>query len=148
MPGYMPRAQRSDWMTPPALFDALVREFGPFDLDPCGDPDSYVSQHCAEFWTEGSLEKLWHGKVFANPPHGREMGKWVQKCSEEVRLGSTKLVVALLPVRTDVRWWQKYICTGTGWVWADEVRFIAGRVKFVGAQASAPFPSAIVVWRK
>jgi hypothetical protein len=30
--------------------------------------------------------------------------------------------------------------------WVREVRFLKGRVRFVGAPASAPFPSMIVVF--
>ena len=31
---YMPQSKATDWETPPELFDALDREFGPFMLDP------------------------------------------------------------------------------------------------------------------
>lgn len=160
---YMPQAQRTDWQTPPELFDKLTAEFGPFDLDPCGHPLSYVSQHCGTYYAKDGLDKPWFGRVFVNPPYGRELGKWVAKCYADAHRPDVVHVVALLPVRTDVRWWQNYVVTSlhySGYVgstrlpiWevesgAHEVRFLKGRLKFVGAKASAPFPSAIVVWRK
>ena len=36
---YMPvNPKTTDWETPPELFDALDREFGPFTLDPASAP--------------------------------------------------------------------------------------------------------------
>ena len=74
------------------------------------------------------------------------MGEWVKKCHDEVRFGCTQLVVALLPARTDVRWWHTWI--GDHCQYPSEVRFLKGRLRFVGAAASAPFPSVVVVWRR
>jgi site-specific DNA-methyltransferase (adenine-specific) len=141
----MPQAQRTNWATPPALFDALAAEFGPFDLDPCGSKDSYASQHCGEFYTGLGLDVPWGGRVFVNPPYGLALRDWVYACWSNVRLGGVPLVVALLPARTDTRWWHAYI--GDHCQYASEVHFLKGRLKFVGAKASAPFPSVIVVWR-
>jgi phage N-6-adenine-methyltransferase len=143
--GYMPRAKSTQWQTPPALFDALAAEFGPFDLDPCGAKDSYASQHCRAFWTAAALDRSWSGKVFINPPYGLALRDWVYHSWFEAKHGRASLVVALLPARTDTKWWHDWIgdrCQHA------EVRFLKGRLRFVGAKASAPFPSVIVVWRK
>ena len=143
---YMPKAQRTDWRTPPALFDKLAAEFGPFDLDPCGAADSYASRHCAGYWADGGLDHPWWGRVFVNPPYGRELKWWVARCASSILRGETSLVVALLPSRTDTIWWHGLI--GDHCQYPAEVRFLKGRLKFVGATASAPFPSVIVVWRR
>lgn len=76
-------------------------------------------------------------RVFCNPPYGREIGKWIRKCSEEAQKPGT-IVVALLPARTDTRWFHEYIKDKT------EVEFIKGRLKFGASKNSAPFPSMIV----
>ena len=47
----------------------------------------------------------------------------------------------LLPSRTDTRWWHDYITK------PDVIRFIRGRLKFDDQKNSAPFPSAIVVFK-
>lgn len=47
----------------------------------------------------------------------------------------------LVPARTDTSWWHDWIVP-----YATEVRFVRGRLKFGDAEASAPFPSAIVVY--
>lgn len=73
-----------------------------------------------------------------NPPYGREISKWVKKAFESSMKGAT--VVCLLPSRTDTSWWHDYCIKG-------QVTFIRGRLKFSGAKHSAPFPSAIVVFK-
>ena len=148
---YMPKAQRTDWRTPPALFDKLAAEFGPFDLDPCGEHSSYASQRCADYWTTGGMVLPWHGRVFVNPPYGRHLGLWVMKAVLSVQWGEATRVVALLPARTEVKWWQRYVMHQSGpgdscIQVAALVRFLPGRLKFEGAKNAAPFPSVVVVW--
>lgn len=74
-----------------------------------------------------------------NPPHGREIGKWVSRANYWSRHGST--VVCLLPARTDTRWWHENVIEP-----GHFVRFLRGRVHFNGT-GPAPFPSAVVVMR-
>lgn len=123
-----------EWPTPQAVFDLLDREFS-FTLDPCStDENAKCEKHYTK--AEDGLSKSWKGeRVFMNPPYS-EVGTWVQKAYEE-----DALVVALIPSRTDTRWWHRYVMK------ADEIRFVKGRLKFGAATNSAPFPSAIVVWR-
>jgi len=73
-----------------------------------------------------------------NPPYGRGIVAWMQKAYESSQQGAT--VVCLVPARTDTRWWHHYAKQG-------EIRFLQGRLKFSGSQNSAPFPSAIIVFR-
>ena len=73
-----------------------------------------------------------------NPPYGRAIAAWMKKAFEESRLGA--LVVCLVPSRTDTAWWHDYAAKG-------EITFVRRRLKFGGAQTSAPFPSAVVVFK-
>jgi phage N-6-adenine-methyltransferase len=144
----MPPAKSTKWQTPPALFDSLAAEFGPFDLDPCGAEDSYASRHCSVFWTENDepLLRPWPGHVFVNPPYGHALRGWIDKCRYEAAVGNAAVVVALLPARTDTRWWHLWI--GDHCQYPSEVRFLKGRLRFVGANGPAPFPSVVVVWHE
>lgn len=132
-------SSRSDeWATPPELFARLDAEFG-FGLDVCALPHN---AKCRRFFTPevDGLRQRWEGVCWMNPPYGRQIATWVRMAYEASLYGAT--VVALLPARTDTRWWHDYVAN------ADEVRFLRGRVKFVGARSGAPFPSAVVVFRK
>jgi site-specific DNA-methyltransferase (adenine-specific) len=132
-----------EWGTPQDLFDNLNAEFH-FTLDPCSNSLNYK---CAKHYTKADdgLSKNWNGEtVFMNPPYGREIDDWVAKAYAESRRDNT-IVVALLPSRTDTRWWHQYCMF-------NEVRFIRGRISFTRGSrlgdAPALFPSAIVVFRK
>lgn len=130
-------SKRYDWETPQWLFDVLNAEFG-FTLDPCATPQN---AKCKKFFTPeiNGLKQSWANEiVFLNPPYGREIGQWVKKAYEEI----DATVVCLLPARTDTYWWHKYVMK------ADEIRFIKGRLKFGKAQHNAPFPSAIIIFKK
>lgn len=74
-----------------------------------------------------------------NPPYGRELPKWIAKGYEEWKKGKT--VVFLIPSRTDTKFWHNYCMKAT------EIRFIKGRLKFDDQENSAPFPSAIVIFK-
>jgi phage N-6-adenine-methyltransferase len=130
------KSDKLDWATPQQLFDRLDREFH-FTLDVCALPHNAKCRHYFSPHEDG-LSQSWSGVCWMNPPYGREIEKWMQKAVQESQHGAT--VVCLVPARTDTEWWHKYALQG-------EIRFIRGRVKFQGADATAPFPSAIVVFR-
>lgn len=130
------------WGTPPDFFASLHAEFD-FEIDLAALPENAL---LPKFYTpaDNSLSQNWttsSGKAaWLNPPYGREIGNWVRKAYESsVEHGTT--VVVLVPSRTDTRWWQDWAMK------ADEIRLVSGRLKFVGAPTSAPFPSAVLVFR-
>jgi phage N-6-adenine-methyltransferase len=128
-----------EWGTPRALFEDLDAKHGPFDLDPCATGEN---AKCARFFTraEDGLAQEWTGRVFVNPPYGRDAAAWMRKAFESAQT-TAELVVCLVPARTDTRWWHEYAEQGA-------VQFLPGRVKFEGAASGAPFPSAVVVFRR
>ena len=125
------------WATPQDFFDELNKEFN-FTLDPCS---THENAKCEKHYTveDDGLSKDWTGEtVFCNPPYGKEIGKWVKKCMESV--GGAR--VALLPARTDTRWFHDYVYGRA------EIRFVKGRLKFGDSKNSAPFPSMVAIWRE
>ena len=127
-------SKSNEWATPRDFFDELNKEFH-FDLDPCATKEN---AKCRRYFTEveDGLKQDWGGhRVFCNPPYGREIGKWVKKCSEE---GNS---VMLIPTRTDTKYFHDYIYHKA------EIRFIKGRLKFSDSKQSAPFPSMIIIFK-
>lgn len=128
-----------EWATPREFFRKLDSQFN-FTLDPCAKSHNAL---CSKYFTpdDDGLIQDWSGnKVFVNPPYGRGIGHWVKKSYEEgCKEGTT--VVMLIPARTDTKYWHDYAMK------ADEIRLIKGRLKFGGGKNSAPFPSAVVVFR-
>lgn len=112
------------WQTPKYLYDYLDKEFI-FDFDPCPSNPNF-----------DGLKISWASMNYVNPPYGSEIKKWITKAIAEQK--KAHYSVFLIPSRTDTKWFYKMFQH------AAEIRFIVGRIKFVGAENSAPFPSMIV----
>ncbi len=132
------------WETPEWLLQILYGVFGTFDLDPCSSSHNRQSasvQASVHYtMTDNGLVLPWHGKVFVNPPYGRTLRQWTAKARTEVMSGHAKLVVGLVPARTDTRWWHEDIAGHA------TVFFLRGRLSFGDSNQAAPFPSALVIW--
>jgi len=129
--------EKSDWETPQWLFDKLNNEFG-FTLDVCADKHNHKCDRYFSVEDDG-LNQDWSGETcWMNPPYSH-VSQWIEKAYNESQRGAT--VVALVPSRTCTKWFHNHVYGKA------EIRFIKGRLKFVGAKNSAPFPSMVVVYR-
>lgn len=114
-----------------------------FTLDPCAEVST---AKCDKFYTieDDGLTKDWSNEVvFCNPPYGKVISKWVEKCYNESLKGTT--IVLLIPARTDTRYFHKFIYNKPN----VEIRFIKGRLCFLldGQRLNpAPFPSMLVIF--
>lgn len=128
-------SETDQWSTPQDLFDELDAEFG-FQLDVCADQ---ANAKCERYFTEedDGLAQDWTGTCWMNPPYGEVIGDWVAKAKAAAEQGAT--VVCLVPARVDTSWWWDNCRYG-------EIRFLKGRLRFGGAETSAPFPSAVVIF--
>ena len=136
------------WTTPKAFFAKLDDEFD-FVLDAAAlassalcqnwygpdHPDPTMRDAFTRNWTEDAAG----GTIWLNPPYGKTIKDWMAKADLEASRGST--VVALVPARTDTRWWHESCIH-------HDIRFIRGRLKFGDQKNAAPFPSAVVILRK
>ena len=139
--GAMLTSARDDWQTPPALFAALDAEFR-FTCDAAASADNAL---CPVYFTraEDALAHPWTGRVWVNPPYGRVGAAFLAHAWRQVyETATAEVVVLLVAARTDTRAWHQYAMHGA------EIRLIPGRLRFVGASASAPFPSAVLVFRR
>ena len=136
-------SRTEEWGTPQDLFNKLNDEFG-FTLDPCASKENHK---CDKYYTieDDGLKQDWGGQiVFINPPYGRQIKEWVKKAYIESLKGA--IVVCLIPSRTDTIYWHNYI-----FPYAEDIRFLKGRLRFVRGNSvgdPAPFPSAIVIFKK
>lgn len=123
-------SQSVHWATPEGVYNELNAEFS-FDFDPCPLGEA-VCDGAAPLFTQ------WEGRrVFCNPPYNRAMIPFLQRATEAA------VAVFLIPARTDTKWFHDIVLPH-----AKEIRFIKGRLRFGGAQNSAPFPSMIVIFKK
>lgn len=105
-----------EWLTPPEILATL----GSFDLDPCSPINRPWATAGMHFTIEDDgLSKEWCGRVWCNPPFGREAVKWLRK------MASHGNGIALIPARTETAMF--YECV---WGAANAVLFIKGRPHF------------------
>lgn len=141
--GYMLRSARGDWRTPTEVVEIVKRALGGrIDLDPCAPPDpahiiAKVNLAGPAGCGADGLTREWRGTVYVNPPFGN-LKAWAAKCALEASRGAE--VILLLPARTDTAYWHNDVST------ASLVCLWRGRLTFVGAPASCPFPVAFAYW--
>lgn len=133
------KAGTTTWLTPPDLPNIL----GPFDLDPCAAPDPKPWPTAQEHYTwprQDGLLLPWHGRVWLNPPYGKELAVWLRKLAQHGR--GTSLIFA----RTDTDAFMSYVFRE-----ADAVMFVHGRLHFhypdgTRAKQNSGGPSVLVAY--
>ena len=135
---YIMPAAKTNWYTPQVVMD-LVEKFDMIGLDPCWEEECLVKPMRRFTKRDDGLIRDWsgYGLVFVNPPYD-DLKRWCEKIASEGDKGTE--IIALLPARTDTRAFQDYISKATC------MCFWRGRLRFVGAKASAPFPSLIAYY--
>jgi hypothetical protein len=130
-------ARNMEWFTPKYIIDAL----GSFDLDPCTIQDRPWDT-AASYYTkeDDGLSKLWEGRVWLNPPYGKETGRWLE------RLALHGNGIALIFCRTETKMWFDHV-----WNDANGILFLQGRLFFCRPDGSAPLfnsgaPSCLIAY--
>ena len=108
--------KNDEWLTPPEI----LRACGAFDLDPCAPIDRPWPTAAMHYtMLDDGLCKPWSGRIWCNPPFGREAVKWLR------RMAGHGNGISLIPARTETAMF--YECV---WGVADAVLFIQGRPHF------------------
>jgi hypothetical protein len=130
---------KDEWLTPKYLTDAL----GEFDLDPCApiNPPWMIAKTKLDIRDDG-LSQSWFGRVWCNPPYGRETFKWLDKLADH---GNG---IGLIFARTETVGFFK-----TVWAKADAVFFLKGRLTFchvdgTPGSGNAGAPSCLILFGK
>ena len=127
-----------EWLTPPEL----VKKLGEFDLDPCS-PINAPFLHAKTNYTieDNGLTKSWFGRVYCNPPYGKDLHLWLAKLQKH-RNG-----IALIFARIETKCFFENV-----WNKADGLLFVKGRIRFyhvTGVQGGTPgAPSVFVAYGK
>lgn len=136
---HLPKMGKDEWLTPPEILGAL----GPFDLDPCAPvaPPWPTADKMLNIQDDG-LSANWDGRVWLNPPYGREAKKWLEKLVEH---GDG---VALIFARTETDMFFRYV-----WDYADALLFVRGRLHFhhvdgTRAKNNSGAPSVLIAYGK
>lgn len=133
-----PGGGKPDWYTPQWIFDALDCAF---DLDPCHPANRlpWVPAQNVISLPQDGLAAEWYGRVWLNPPYGKETPEWLAKMAKHGR------GIALVFSRTDTQWFHDAIASAGG------VFFLKDRVRFIDSATMEPggspgCGSALISW--
>lgn len=125
-------SNNDEWQTPQGLFHYLNDKFN-FTMDLAASDTNHLAE---KYYTKESNALLqdWQDEVaFCNPPYSI-VGQFINKAMEQK--DKAKVICMLVASRTDTKAFQNMTNA--------YVLFIKGRLKFIGAKHSAPFPSALI----
>ena len=121
-------------MTASDLIPAMQLALGPIDLNPAACVDMPIAANRSLTPSQG-LNTAWKGVVCVVPPYDRDLALWVRKLTVEYASGRLRAGLAVLPARTDSRWFSQ--------LEAAAFCFVRGRLRFGNAERPAPFGSLI-----
>ena len=133
------KMKNDEWLTPPHILEKL----GSFNLDPCA-PAVRPWETAENYYTvfDDGLSKNWAGRVWCNPPYGKEAAAWL------CRLADHQNGIALIFARTETKMFFEHV-----WQKADALLFIEGRLYFhyvdgARAAANSGAPSVLIAYGK
>ena len=116
------------WLTPKHIIDAL----GHFDTDPCCPPNMpWRTADRMLTKAEDGTTAPWVGRVWLNPPYGRESRPFMERMAHHDGGG-----IALIFARTDTDIWQSFI-----FPFVHSIMFMAGRILFCKEDGKERLPS-------
>lgn len=132
-------SESEEWYTPAAIVDAVHWTLAGIDIDPCSNSHEKPNVPAKVLYTkeDDGLTKDWNGRLYMNPPYGREVALWVNKAIEEIEAGRVTEAVILVAGRMDTQWFKALGDVCLAWC------AIEGRLNFSDSKNSAPFPSAV-----
>lgn len=126
-----------EWLTPPEL----LQQLGVFDLDPCSPVnrpwDTALKHYTLE---DNGLVLPWFGRVWLNPPYGREMAQWLERMADHAN------GISLIFARTDTQAFHRSVFNK-----ADSLLFIENRLTFysscgIKAPHNGGAPSVLIAY--
>lgn len=108
--------------------NAAYEVMGGIDLDPASCEQANQTVKAARFYTktDNGLRQTWFGRVWLNPPYGRENGSqkkiWSHRLIAEYEAGRVEQAILLVTASTGDRWFQP--------LWAYTLCFPDHRVDF------------------
>lgn len=138
----------NEWYTPLRYVDAARELMGQIDLDPATSEQANETVGAKKIYTpaDDGFAKQWKGRVWLNPPYGREEGegsnqaRWTQKLIDEYKAGRVTEAVLLVNAAPANKWFSH--------LWDYLICFTDHRIRFEspGGEASQPTHSNAIVY--
>lgn len=129
VPPALQASANNEWYTPAEYIEAARAVMGGIDLDPASNPIANETVRAAEYFTieDDGLSRDWYGRVFLNPPYGRDGGEsnqeiWSTRLIGDYEQGEVTEAILLVNAVTDRAWFQG--------LWNYPICFTNHRIRF------------------
>ena len=145
---YLHSSKTVEWYTPPAIIQAARTVLNDIDLDPASCLRAQQEVRAKQYYTqfEDGLSQPWYGRVWLNPPYGRDhrgesnQGVWSRRLLREYEQGDVTSAILLVNASTGTKWFQP--------LWSYPICFVAKRIAFLDehgvAQSNPTHDNALV----
>lgn len=106
--------ETEEWYTPSYYIELARRVLGVIDLDPASDPFPQTWIQAKHYFVKKNdgLAQAWGGRVWLNPPYGKESGKssqaiWSKKMIDEYESGNVKEAIMLVNSTHGYKWYEE-----------------------------------------
>lgn len=124
-----------EWYTPKRYIEMARDVLGNIDLDPASNDVAQQWIKASQYFNaaEDGLKQSWHGRIWCNPPYGRQVHKWLEKGLDSYQQKTIDCAIFLLN-RTGAAWYKTLIKRVTA------ICEVKKRISFVDASGT-PQPS-------
>ena len=142
--GGVPKAllmsESNEWYTPSQYVDAARYLMGDIDLDPASCEQANETVRAEVFYTkdDDGFSKAWSGRVWMNPPYGKEDGesnqsRWTKRLIDSYENGEILSAVFIVNAATSASWFQRF--------WDYPICFVRRRISFVSPSGEKNSPT-------
>ena len=142
--GGVPKAllmsESNEWYTPDQYVDAARYLMGDIDLDPASCEQANETVRAEVFYTkdDDGFSKAWSGRVWMNPPYGKEDGesnqsRWTKRLIDSYENGEILSAVFIVNAATSASWFQRF--------WDYPICFVRRRISFVSPSGEKNSPT-------
>lgn len=139
-PPALQMSESNEWYTPSTYINLARQLMGGIDTDPASCEFANRVVQAATYYTQetNGLDKAWYGRVWLNPPYGRDSGDsnqdiWSARLLEQYRAGITTEAVLLVNAVTDRKWFQP--------LWDFPICFTNHRIRFYDLNGESGQPT-------
>lgn len=129
-------SETNEYYTPPEYVEAAREVMGDIDLDPASHPKAqeWIKANTFYVIADDGLTKPWFGRVWLNPPYGKEGNEsnqeiWSQHLIDEYVAGNVSEAVLLVKAALGYNWFENL-----WWVWPT--CFARERLSFIRSNGS------------
>lgn len=140
VPPALQMSESNEWFTPVVYVEAARELMGGIDVDPasCAFANRVVQATTYYDITTNGLEQEWRGRVWLNPPYGRDGGDsnqeiWTRRLIEQYDAGITTEAVLLVNAVPGNKWFQP--------LWRFLLCFPDHRIRFYNQETEASQPT-------